>query len=185
MGSGFAQGVESLPCPFLTAFRVPGPIERGAWLLRCLFGVGGKRSGGGAAAGGLRPPARCRALPGRGLVFRAGAKGPGPKNAAAPPHVRLSRPASHERPPYGWRRRAGEGEEGDVGSRRGAAAFCGPRGPAKPKHGRGKRSPPMLCARCARPPPPRAAGIFHRPNDPSANPFRFGFLQTKRARRSR
>ena len=51
MGSGFAQGVESLPCPILTAFYGPGPIDRGAWLLRCLFGVGGSDGGRAGAAG--------------------------------------------------------------------------------------------------------------------------------------
>ena len=49
------------------------------------LGAGERSSVGGAAAGGRSPPARCRALPGSGLVFRAGAFGPGPKNAAAPP----------------------------------------------------------------------------------------------------
>ena len=52
------------------------------------LGAGERSSVGGAAAGGRSPPARCRALPGSGLVFRAGAFGPGPKNAAAPPAYR-------------------------------------------------------------------------------------------------
>ena len=36
---------------------------------------------------------------------------------------------------------------------RGAAVFCRPGGPAKPKQGQGPKAPPLLCARCARPPP--------------------------------
>ena len=130
---------------------------------------------------GLWPRAPLFCLAGLGAARRAALAAKRRRPPACPPLPSCAPIQS----PYGWRRRAGEGEGGDVGSRRGAAALCGPRGPAKPKHGRGKRSPPMLCARCARPPPPRAAGIFHRPNGPSTNPFRFGFLQTKRARRSR
>ena len=62
---------------------------RRAWGLafRCLFGVGGNRSGGVAAAGGLRPPARCRANPAAGMFWGRGLW-PRPQNAAAPPAER-------------------------------------------------------------------------------------------------
>ena len=90
----------------------------------------------------------------------------------------------------GNRRRAGGGALGNgervaVGLRGGRRRFAGPKGPQNQSGGGGQRPPPMLCARCARPPPPWGDGIFHRPNDPSTNPFRPGFQQRNLARRSR
>ena len=67
-------------------------------------------------------------------------------------------------------------------------AGLGPIGPQarKTKAWAGAKGPRPCFVRAVRARrPARAAGIFHRPSDPSANPFRLGFLQTKRAGRSR
>ncbi len=48
-----------MPRPFLPWFRAPGPVDRGAWLLRCLFGVGGELGGGGGGGG---PPRKYYSL---------------------------------------------------------------------------------------------------------------------------
>ena len=101
---------------------------------------------------GLWPRAPLFCLAGQG----GGPQGRPPGRQTPPPPACPPLPScAHIQPPYGWRRRAGEGEGGDVGSRRGAAAFCGPRGPAKPKHGRGPKVPAhALCALCAPAAPP-------------------------------
>ena len=96
---------------------------------------------------------------------------PRPPNAAAP---REAAPAFSLSP--GNRRRAGGGALGNgervaVGLRGGRRRFASPKGPQNQSMGGGQRPPPLLCARCARPPPPRDAGIFHRPNAPSTTPF--------------
>ena len=78
------------------------------------------------------------------------------------------------------------GRRGPLGVRRGAAAFCGPEGPAKPKQGGGAKGPrPLLCGRAAPPPPPLGRwGVL--PSLRTKRPFfRTNFLQTKQARRSR
>ena len=62
---------------------------RRAWGLafRCLFGVGGKPGGGEAAAGGLRPPARCRANPAAGMFWGRGHR-PRPHSLSRNPAMR-------------------------------------------------------------------------------------------------
>ena len=100
---------------------------------------------------GLWPRPRSFVWQARGAARRAALAAKRRRPPACPPLPSCA----HIQPPYGWRRRAGEGEGGDVGSRRGAAAFCGPRGPAKPKHGRGPKVPAhALCALCAPAAPP-------------------------------
>ena len=61
--------------------RGESPVSRGVEGSR--FRVAAQRPLRTAAAGGHSPPARCRAAPGSGHVFMAGAIGPGHKNAAA------------------------------------------------------------------------------------------------------
>ena len=52
------------------------------------------------------------------------------------------------------------GRRGPLGCR-GAAAFCGPEGPTKPKHGRGPLAPAhALCALCAPAAPPGPLVVF-------------------------
>ena len=72
-----------------------------------------------------------------------------------PPHVRPFLPAlpSNRRMAGGGALAKGRGETlGHAGGRR---RFAGPGGPQNQSMGGGQRSPPMLCARCARPPPRR------------------------------
>ena len=125
----------------------------------------------------------CAHPPAAGLCPAAGLfLGPGPKAPALktppPPACPPLPSCAHIQPPYGWRRRAGEGEGGDVGSRRGAAAFCGPRGPAKPKHGRGPKVPAhALCALCAPAAPPgtlrfSAVEAFYPPTFPASTSYK-------------
>ena len=52
MGSGFTRGVGPVPRTFLQMYYVARPIDCGAGLLRCLFGVGGEPSGGGRRRSG-------------------------------------------------------------------------------------------------------------------------------------
>ncbi len=91
------------------------------------------------AAGGLRPPARCRAKPGSGL-----AAGPRPRCAAAPAYRPTGRTAGGGGVLRGW----------------------GPWGPQPRKTnagGGGQRPPPpALCALCAPAAPPSARVFHHR-----------------------
>ena len=134
--------------------------------------------------------ARGPLAPGPALfVWQAGGRPWGPPlgRQTPPPPARPPRPFRFPRAtavgPAGGA--LGNGEGVAVGLRGGRRRFAGPKGPQNQSMGGGQRPPPMLCARCARPPPPWGAGIFHRPNDPSTNPFRPGFQQRNLARRSR
>ena len=73
--------------PLLAIGQVPGPVERGAWLFVAFLALVETVAAGGAAAGGLRPPARCRANPAAGMFWGRGHR-PRPQNAAAPPAER-------------------------------------------------------------------------------------------------
>ena len=80
-------------------------------------------------------------------------------------------------PQYG---RRGRGDEGrrviSLGLPGGAAAFCGPGGPAKPTQGRGPKAPaPALCALCAPAAPPEtleflASHTIHPPTFSAPKP---------------
>ena len=153
MGSGFAQGVEPLPCSFLPLFHGPGPIDRGAWLFRCLFGVGGKPSGGGRRrVGYAHPPAAGQAR--QRACSGAGAFGPGPRT---PPPPRMAAPILPA-PPGNRSSAGGEalakgrvGTLGCAGGRRRFAAWA-----AKRKKGEPEAKPPAPpfwgAARPRRPP---------------------------------
>ena len=141
------NGSRSLP-PFSGRWTGRGRVGRKAWLLRCLFGVGGKpsaRGGGGrtrsvlkSAGPKAKPPARAFCLAGRGAALRAA---PRPPNAAAP---------RRDAPTF-LRARATAVGPTEGALTRGLAGVVGLRRP------------------------PGAVTIFPRPNDPSTNPFRFGF----------
>ena len=138
MGSGFAQGVEPLPCPFLTGFHGPGPIDRGAWLFRCLFGVGGKPSGGGRRrVGYAHPPAAGQAR--QRACSGAGAFGPGPRTppppAWPPPSFLLPQAIALVPAEKRWRR----GRMGAVGVRGGGGGVLRP-GPQNGKRGAGGKA---------------------------------------------
>ena len=182
MGSGFAQGVEPLPCSFLPLFHVPGPIDRGAWLFRCLFGVGGKPSGGGRRrVGYAHPPAAGQAR--QRACSGAGAFGPGPRTppppAWPPPSFLLPQaialvPAEKRWRRGGWAPWAAPGgggvlRPGPQNGKRGAGGFA---------------SGSPFSGRCAPPPPPPAAGSFAVLSD-GAPVFTTQNLRTKLARRSR
>ena len=154
-----------------------------AGLLRCLFGVGGTPSGGGAAAGGRSPPARCRASPAAGM-FRGRGLWPRPRNAAAPDGRSVGRyggvstnaKAASCIPPGNRRWADGgmltRGRREALGCAGGAAAFGG-RGPTGPpacqtKERRpGQRPGPPLFQGASRPrrPPRGNAGIFSALSD--------------------
>ncbi len=106
------RGAESLPCPFLTAFYGPGPIERGAGLFAAFLALAEATGGAPGRRGREAPTPQGRGplAPAPAVVLRA----MGPQNAAAPawpgqPFYALGQP------PYGRRRRTGTGEAGPVG----------------------------------------------------------------------
>ena len=124
----------------------------------------GLRAGGAAAFGGpgaFRPPGQPNKRAGPGPL----APGPALSGRAAPSRRPPWGAPSFLRPwvapPYDRRRCAGAGEVGGaVGVREGRRRFAGPKGPQNQSRGRGQRPPPMLCARCARPPPPLGRWLF-------------------------
>ena len=166
-----------MPRPFLPWFRAPGPVDRGAWLLRCLFGVGGELGGGGRR-GAKRPEI---AWPGafdpgpRYFVWLAGGGGPAgppppPPNAAAPPYLRPGPPA----PPTGPPDRPWATVPRGQGAALGPGGGGGVRGPGpwpsnKPAAGLRPAAGGWAAPPAAAPPPlPRLCGRpVHRPK---ANP---------------
>ncbi len=123
------------------------------------LGCGGAAAFGGPGA--FRPPGQPnkRAGPGPlapGALFQ-GAQRP----AAAPPGAPLPScaPGSPRHMTDGgapaWGRRGGR-----WGARGGRRRFAGPKGPQNQSMGGGQGPRPMLCARCARPPPPLGRWLF-------------------------
>ena len=169
-----------MPCPFLGSFKQPGPIERGAWLCVAFLALVEIPAAGGAAAGGLRPPARCRAAPGSGPVQGPGPKAPAPERRRPPPGLPGGSP--------GGRRRFA-GPEGPQNQRRGGG--LGPRpcvvGAARPRRPPSrKESLPFSAAYCAQrtepaAPDERRAGIV-RWKSAEVFPLVFPRFFQKRAR---
>ena len=78
------------------------------------------------------------------------------------------------------------GSRGPLGVRRGTAAFCGPKGPAKPKQGAGPKAPAPCFVGAQRPAAAPLGRWGFLPSFRTKRPFfRTNFLQTKQARRSR
>ena len=181
MGSGFAQGVEPLPCSFLPLFHVPGPIDRGAWLFVAFLALveNPAEGGGGGWATSTRPlPGK----PGSGHVL-------GPRPLARPQNAAAPRMAAPILPaPPGNRSSAGgealaEGRVGTLGCAGGRRRFAA--WAAKRKKGSRRQSLRLpFLGRYAPPPPPPAAGSFAVLSD-GAPVFTTQNLPTKLARRSR
>ena len=151
-GPGLCPRGEGVALPLLAIGQVPGPVERGAWLFVAFLALV-ETVAGGAAAGGLRPPARCRASPAAGMFWGRGLW-PRPQNAAAPRMAAPILPA----PPGNRSSAGGEalakgrvGTLGCAGGRRRFAAWA-----AKRKKGSRRQSLRLpILGRCAPPPPPR------------------------------
>ena len=119
-----------------------------------------------AAAGGLRPPARCRASPAAGMFWGRGLW-PRPQNAAAPrmaapilpaPQAIALVPAEKRWRRDGWAPWAAPGGGGVLRP-----------GPQNGKRGAGgKAFGSPFSGRCAPPPPPRGRWKFRRPSGWSA-----------------
>ena len=146
MGSGFAQGVGPLPHPFLTAFHGPGPIDRGAWLFPCLFGVGGNSAGGGRRLDAKRPEKRGAGGFAFGPRFLFG--GEGAALGAAPSPAKRRRPQAVLPVGRGGRRRfSGRG-----------------RRPRPEKQARCRAKPGSGRVGCAHPPPPPTLDLSPAPS---------------------
>ncbi len=170
------NGSRSLP-PFSGRWTGRGRVGRKAGLCVAFWrqrksqrpgGGGGRPKRAQSRGRGLSPPAPALVLPAQ----RAGKTPPPRKDAPTFPL------------PMSNRRRAGGGALargsrsplGHAGGRRRLAAGGRPCGPPPGRQtkarGRGQGPRPRAFrALRALPPPPRAAGIFHRPNDPSTTPI--------------
>ena len=157
MGSGFVQGVEPLPCPFLTAFYGPGPIV-GPGFSPPFWGWR-KRRGACRGGGGAKRPHR-----------KGGGLWPPPLRRFCGPWARKTPPPRRGRPTFlrpqatpilpmdaGW----GWGRRAPWGTRRGGGVW---------RPGAARRAAPGLPNKRARPGPLAPGALFQGASRPAAAP---------------
>ena len=166
MGSGFVQGVEPLPCPFLTAFYGPGPIV-GPGFSPPFWGWR-KRRGACRGGGGAKRPHR-----------KGGGLWPPPLRRFCGPWARKTPPPRRGRPTFlrpqatpilpmdaGW----GWGRRAPWGTRRGGGVW---------RPGAARRAAPGLPNKRARPGPLAPGALFQGASRPAAAPPGAGILHRR------
>ena len=166
MGSGFVQGVEPLPCPFLTAFYGPGPIV-GPGFSPPFWGWR-KRRGACRGGGGAKRPHR-----------KGGGLWPPPLRRFCGPWARKTPPPRRGRPTFlrpqatpilpmdaGW----GWGRRAPWGTRRGGGVW---------RPGAARRAAPGLPNKRARPGPLAPGALFQGASRPAAAPPGVGILRRR------